>query len=166
MFPLWWSWHTTDSHHFTRGTRHLSLHIFSFGPQKSTTLSNTTEMWIIFLPTVLDVPVNEWEGTRSSRVTPSNCSAPRGWSAEQNHGKGIHDICRGRRGHCPKSKYFYVEQFCSPWKFVRALWRKLALHEKQFCSIWNFCLSLPHMTQQNMNKVRVDDQSNQWWQLH
>ena len=68
-----------------------------------TTVSPTT--CIIILPTVLDVPVNEWEGTRSCRITSSNCSAPRGWSAEQNHGKSIHDICRGRRGHCPWSNF-------------------------------------------------------------
>ena len=52
----------------------------------------------------------------------------------------IHDICLGRRGHCPLSKYFHVEQFCSSLKFVHALWRKIARHKKQFCSTQNILL--------------------------
>ena len=51
----------------------------------------------------------------------------------------IHDICRGHRRHCLSSKYFHVEQFCSTWKFVRALWKKIALHEKSnFATHENF----------------------------
>ena len=42
----------------------------------------------------------------------------------------IHDICRGRRGHCPWSKYFHVEQFFFAWHEI--------FH--QFCTIWRNCL--------------------------
>ena len=60
----------------------------------------------------------------------------------------IHDICRGRCRHCPWSKYFHVEQFCSTWKFLHTLWGKrstlkqfsphafFAGHVEQNCPMW------------------------------
>ena len=41
----------------------------------------------------------------------------------------VADIVRG-------ANIFHVKQCCSTWKFVHALWRKIALHEMQFCSTW------------------------------
>ena len=53
----------------------------------------------------------------------------------------IREICRGRCGHCPWSKYFHVEQFFSTRKFVHALCRKIAVHKKQFCPHEISCLT-------------------------
>ena len=36
----------------------------------------------------------------------------------------IHQICRGRRGHCPWSKIVHVEQFCFTWKLLMVMWNK------------------------------------------
>ena len=55
-------------------------------------------------------------------------------------GSNIHHICRGRCEHCPWSKKFHVEQFCSTGKLLMVMWNKIAFHNKQSCSTWQNCL--------------------------
>ena len=55
-------------------------------------------------------------------------------------------ICRGRRGQCPWSKLFHVEQFYSTWQI------KIAPHDKQFCTTWQLLVMkhFYHVAQQQI----------------
>ena len=53
----------------------------------------------------------------------------------------IHEICCGRRGHCPWSKKIHMEQSCSTWPILLVMWIKSTPHDEQFCTIWHNCLS-------------------------
>jgi hypothetical protein len=58
---------------------------------------------------------------------------------EQMH---IHHICRGRCGHCPWSKKFHVEQFCSTGKLLMVMWNNILLHMTKLFVVWsNFVIA-------------------------